>query len=183
MFVPHETISCLSWGRHSVTRKDGLLGTIVVGVDGSPESKNALAWALKEARLRGASVRAMYVYDEPVVRWESYAWHEGAVLTSEQIAELEKSLKSRAAETQKRAEALVQRALAEIRDAEDVNVDTVAIRGRSASTLVEESREADLLVVGSRGRGGFTELLSGSVSHRCAQNAACPVVILPNPRE
>jgi nucleotide-binding universal stress UspA family protein len=158
------------------------LGTIVVGVDGSPESKNALRWAVEEARLRGASVRAIHVYDEPVLRWEAYAAPEGAMLTSEQVAELEESLRSRAAESQGRAEALVEHAVAELDDIEDVHVDVVALRGRPASTLIEESKDADLLVVGSRGHGGFKELVLGSVSHQCAQHAVCPVVILPNLR-
>ena len=113
------------------------MGTIVVGVDGSPESKNALRWAVEEARLRGASVRAIHVYDDPVLRWEAYGPSTGAMFASEQFAELEESLKSRAAESQGRAKALVERAVAE---------------------------------------------LLGWVSHQCAQQAVCPVVILPNLR-
>lgn len=103
-------------------------------------------------------------------------------MTSEQVAELEESLRSRAAESQGRAEALVEHAVAELDDIEDVHVDVVALRGRPASTLIEESKDADLLVVGSRGHGGFKELVLGSVSHQCAQHAVCPVVILPNLR-
>jgi nucleotide-binding universal stress UspA family protein len=158
------------------------VGTIVVGVDGSPESKNALRWAGEEARLRGASVRAIHVYDDPILRWEAYGPPEGAMFTSEQFAELEEGLRSRAAEVQGQAEALVERAVAELGAIDDVKVDTVALRGRPASTLIEESKDADLLVVGSRGHGGFKELVLGSVSHQCAQHAVCPIVILPNLR-
>lgn len=159
------------------------MGAIVVGVDGSPESKNALQWAVEEARLRGASVRAIHVYDVPGVAWGAYAVPEGAAATSEQISELEKSQLSSTAESQARANALVEHAVADLGHIEDVEVDAAALHGRPAPKLIEESKDADLLVVGSRGRGGFAELLLGSVSHQCAQHAVCPVVILPNRRE
>ena len=154
------------------------MGAIVVGVDGSPESKKALLWAVEEARLRGASVRAIHVYDVPGVT--AYAFPEEAAVTREQIAELEKSQESNAAASQGRARALVERAVAELGHTEDVKVDAEALHGRPAPKLIEESKDADLLVIGSRGRGGFTELLLGSVSHQCAQYAVCPVVIFPN---
>jgi len=48
--------------------------------------------------------------------------------------------------------------------------------------LLEAARDADMLVVGTRGRGGFAGLVLGSVSHRCAQHAPCPVVVVPSPR-
>jgi nucleotide-binding universal stress UspA family protein len=166
-----------------VTRKDGVVGAIVVGVDGSPESRSALQWAVEEARLRGASVRAIHVYDVPGVAWGAYAAPEGAAATTEQISELERSQLSSAAESQARAKALVEHAVAELGDTGGVNVDVAALHGRPAPKLIEESKDADLLVVGSRGRGGFAELLLGSVSHQCAQHAVCPVVILPNPGE
>ena len=159
------------------------MGTIVVGVDGSPESKKALRWAVEEARLRGAAVRAIHVYDVPGVTWEAYASPEGAAVTSEQMAELEKSRQTTSADSQGRAQALVEHAVAELGHTEGVRVDGAALHGRPAPKLIEESKDADLLVVGSRGRGGFTELLLGSVSHQCAQHAGCPVVILPNLRE
>lgn len=155
------------------------MGTIVVGVDGSPESRNALQWAVEEARLRGATVRAVHVYDVPGVAWEAYA---GPTVTSEQMAELEVGRQRGAAESHASATALVEQAVADLGQTEDVNVDAVALHGRPAPKLIDESRNADLLVVGSRGRGGFTELLLGSVSHQCAQHAVCPVVILPNRR-
>jgi nucleotide-binding universal stress UspA family protein len=99
---------------------------------GSPESKNALRWAVEEACLRGASVRAIHVYDDPVLRWEAYGPAAGNMYTSEQFAELEESLSSRAAESQGQAEALVEHAVAEVDDLEDVKVDAWALRGRPA---------------------------------------------------
>lgn len=156
------------------------MGAIVVGVDGSPQSKKALAWALEEARLRGASVRAIHVYDVPGVT--PYAFPEEAAVTTDQIAELEKVLQASAADSRARATALIEQAVAELGQVDDVKVDAVAVHGRPAPKLIEESEDADLLVVGSRGRGGFTELLLGSVSHQLAQHAVCPVVILPSRR-
>ncbi|MGZ4108464.1 MAG: universal stress protein, partial [Actinomycetota bacterium] len=61
---------------------------------------------------------------------------------------------------------------------EEVDVETVVAEGDPASILVEESKDADLLVVGSRGHGGFAELVLGSVSAHCAHHACCPVVIV-----
>lgn len=62
-------------------------------------------------------------------------------------------------------------------DDSDVDVEAVAVEGPAASALVDAARDADLLVVGSRGLGGFTGLLLGSVSQQCVQHATCPVVI------
>jgi nucleotide-binding universal stress UspA family protein len=63
-------------------------------------------------------------------------------------------------------------------DATDVRVERKTVEGMAAQVLVEEADGADLLVVGSRGHGGFAGLLLGSVSQQCAQHAACPVVII-----
>jgi nucleotide-binding universal stress UspA family protein len=65
-----------------------------------------------------------------------------------------------------------------IPDAGDVEIERRVIEGAAAAVLVEESRGADLLVVGSRGHGGFAQLLLGSVSQQCAHHAECPVVIV-----
>jgi nucleotide-binding universal stress UspA family protein len=65
-----------------------------------------------------------------------------------------------------------------IPDTGDVNVERRVVEGAPAAVLVDESRDADLLVVGSRGRGGFAQLLLGSVSQQCAHHANCPVVIV-----
>jgi nucleotide-binding universal stress UspA family protein len=60
----------------------------------------------------------------------------------------------------------------------DVKIEQRVIQGAPAAVLVEESQDADLLVVGSRGHGGFAQLLLGSVSQQCAQHSECPVVIV-----
>jgi nucleotide-binding universal stress UspA family protein len=64
----------------------------------------------------------------------------------------------------------------------DVEVETVVREGAPAATLLEEAQDAELLVVGSRGLGGFRGLLLGSVGQQCAHHAPCPVVIVPHPR-
>jgi nucleotide-binding universal stress UspA family protein len=68
-------------------------------------------------------------------------------------------------------------------DAAEVEIERRVVEGAPAAVLVDESREADLLVVGSRGLGGFSGLLLGSVSQQCAHHAACPVVIVRAPPE
>ena len=64
-----------------------------------------------------------------------------------------------------------------------MGVERRVVEGAAASVLVDESRDAELLVVGSRGHGGFAGLLLGSVSQQCAHHATCPVVIIPRERE
>jgi nucleotide-binding universal stress UspA family protein len=80
------------------------------------------------------------------------------------------------AEVQEGAEALVEREVAEFVN-ESVQVEPLAVEGPAASVLVEIAEDADLLVVGSRGKGGLAALLLGSISHQVAQHAPCPVVI------
>ena len=153
---------------------------IVVGVDGSEGSVAALRWALDEARLRQSDVRVVHAYRSP-----EYALVDGdlgvaggmgmPVMATEGTEELR-----RAVETQART--VID---ASLRDAggelERLTVERVAIEGPAAQTLIEAGRGAELLVVGSRGRGGFVGLLLGSVSQQCAQHPPCPVVILPPP--
>lgn len=68
-----------------------------------------------------------------------------------------------------------------IGDTADVQIERVLTMGKPAQVLLDEAREADLLVVGSRGRGGFAGLLLGSVSHQCALHAPCPIAIVHSP--
>jgi nucleotide-binding universal stress UspA family protein len=134
---------------------------IVVGVDGSPESRAALRWAVAEARLRGARLEAVHVWSFPIV--------PGRELGPSYVIPIEE-LREDAKET-------LDLVLAE-EGVEGVNVERAVVEGNPADVLVEAAREADLLVVGSRGHGGVAGLLLGSVSRQCAHHAACPVVIV-----
>ena len=144
------------------------MSTIVVGVDGSDGARDALRFALEEARLRGVAVRAVAAWHVPVAAY-------GGTFVSPDPA-----LVDRLAPEARRA---VERALADAGDvAAGVNVDTVVREGAPAQVLLEEADDAELLVVGSRGLGGFRGLLLGSVSQQCAHHAPCPVVIVPHRR-
>ena len=141
---------------------------IVVGVDGSEHSLEALRFALAEARLRGAKVMAVHVPHlpmAPVVGAPAFVIGD--------LPDLVQSIEETAA-------TVVETMLAEVGDeAEGVEVETVVVRGGVAHELVKAAAGADLLVLGSRGHGGFVGLLLGSVSQQCAYHASCPVVIVP----
>ena len=139
---------------------------IVVGIDGSSPSKEALRWAVEEARLRGAEVVALHAYDVP--------------MTSPDLAPARLDVVEAGTEVYERALALVAAVVDEVLggDADDVKVEPVAVEGISPATvLVEASRDAAMLVVASRGHSELAELVLGSVSHDCAEHAACPVLI------
>lgn len=140
---------------------------IVVGVDGSAASSAALRWALDEARLRGAQVEALHAFAYPEVSTTSQAMH----LIETDFASF------RAAGTE-----IVEKALSEAgMAAERVEVKRSVVEGPPAPALLEAAKEADLLVAGSRGHGGFAGLLLGSVSEQLAHHAPCPVVIVRQP--
>jgi nucleotide-binding universal stress UspA family protein len=142
------------------------MSVIVVGVDHSAGAKQALRFALEEAKLRGAPLRAVH------------AWQFGYV----GVTGMEGALPAAGGqldEFRDAAAAALDATLGEtIPDAGDVDVERRVVEGAPAAVLVEESRGADLLVVGSRGHGGFAQLLLGSVSQQCAHHAECPVVIV-----
>jgi nucleotide-binding universal stress UspA family protein len=136
---------------------------IVVGVDGSEASKEALRWALDESRLRSVKLRAVYAWLYPRIGGRTYIPPEL----------LNRELLRRTAQEQ--LDAFVAEVLG---DQLEATLELVVSEGPSAQVLLEAARDADLLVVGSRGHGGFAGLLLGSVSHQCAQHASCPVVIV-----
>lgn len=152
---------------------------IVVGIDGSEQSRQALRWALREGRAHGARVVAMYAYDYTPA-WSVYAYGEGMVAPP---APSEEEIEHAAQDAERHAESLLERMLAEVGDeAVGVDVERLAVADRRpAHALVDRAERADLLVVGSRGRGGFMGLVLGSVSNQCAQHAPCPVVIVRTP--
>jgi nucleotide-binding universal stress UspA family protein len=171
------------------------VGRIVVGVDASPGARTALTWAAAEARLRQAVLQVVHAYHSQELAAPIYfpSQHalpgipEGAAGEPSQ-RELTESLRDRAGYGEayrSRAEELLAALLSELEEAVsgvDVQRTVVADR-RPAAALVELSTDADLLVVGSRGRGGFTELLLGSVSHAAVLHSVCPVVVVPSHRD
>jgi nucleotide-binding universal stress UspA family protein len=144
------------------------VSTIVVGIDGSQSAQVALGFALDEARLRGAAVRAVA------------AWHVPTTAYGGAFAPPADGLLD---ELQTSARRTLERALTDAGDHADVEVEPVVREGAPARVLLEEASDADLLVIGSRGLGGFRGLLLGSVSQQCTQHAPCPVVIVPHQRE
>jgi nucleotide-binding universal stress UspA family protein len=145
------------------------MGLIVVGVDHSAGAKEALRFALEEAKFRQATLRVVH------------AWRFGSLAAPG----IERSLDTPGGEFEELRRAAGTALNATIQevtgDAGDIEVERRLDQGAPAAVLVEESRGADLLVVGSRGHGGFAQLLLGSVSQQCALHAECPVVIVRVP--
>lgn len=133
---------------------------VVVGVDGSPASYEALRWAVRHARLIGATVDAVAAYEVP----GAVGWSAPAVDADFDEAQARLALDDE-----------IQKVLVQVGD---VPMKQHLIRGSAAKVLIGASVGAELLVVGSRGRGGFVSLLLGSVSQQCATHASCPVVIV-----
>jgi nucleotide-binding universal stress UspA family protein len=136
---------------------------IVVGVDGSAGASAALEWALAEARLRGSVLQAVTAYQEP---WEFYA---SVVPSAGAGVEVREALAGRA-----------EQILEDVRNTcpADAEVHVESILAPPGPALVSAATDADLLVVGSRGRGGFQSLLLGSVSQYCATHAGGVVVVV-----
>ena len=136
---------------------------IVVGVDGSPPSVAAFQWAIKQAELTGASVDAVSAWQYPASAG-AYGWapdtglddvdYDG--LTAKGLAEVVRQVSPPAT----------------------VTVRQVVVEGNPAQALLEAAADADLLVVGNRGHGAFTDALLGSVSERCVRHAHCPVLVV-----
>jgi nucleotide-binding universal stress UspA family protein len=139
------------------------MATIVVGVDGSASAQQALRFAVREARLRHATVRAVM------------AAHLASVAYAE-IGGFGPDLNPNVLEESARAQ--LDHAVDALGEQDDVEIERVVDLGQPTQVLIQEARGADLLVVGSRGHGGFTGLLLGSVSYQCATHASCPVVIV-----
>lgn len=144
--------------------------TVVVGVDESEGARKAFHWAMGEARAHGARVVLVHAF-QPLSGYYPYSVAEGQHLR----AGIEE-------ETRQAAETFIQGLLAEV-EGDDVEVEAVVTRGRASEALLERAQHADLVVVGSRGHGGFTGLLLGSVSQQVVHHAPCPVVVVPQRAE
>jgi nucleotide-binding universal stress UspA family protein len=142
---------------------------IVVGVDGSACSQDALRWALTEAGRRGADVDIVYCWSIPYLAMSSgYAvgFPSPEDVTAEGHAQIDKALAGCADEVA-------------ASKAAGVAVSTTVLEGEAGSSLVGEAKEAAMLVVGRRGHAGLSHLVLGSVSHYVSTHAHCPVVIVP----
>jgi nucleotide-binding universal stress UspA family protein len=139
-------------------------GTIVVGVDGSEDAESALEWAIQEAKLRGSRLKLVSAWHVPAVVYGGPGFAPSLDRpideTFEEVAE-------------KAVKAATKRA-----GAAGLEAEAVIRRGQPAEILAEEAESAILLVVGSRGHGGFTGLLLGSVSAQCAHHSPCALVIV-----
>jgi nucleotide-binding universal stress UspA family protein len=142
---------------------------IVVGIDGSHHSTRALEWAFKEAALQHAPLTVLTVH--PVV---ASAWTGNPVRLGADSEDQEKMLQA--------AEELTAKVTGQLGDSRPDSVTVRAISGFPAKELIEASRDADLVVVGSRGAGGFAKLLVGSVGSQVVEHAHCPVVVVPTER-
>jgi nucleotide-binding universal stress UspA family protein len=140
---------------------------ITVGIDGSAHSTRALEWAIKEAAVRHAPVTVLTVHTVPMSGWT------GSPITLPQDAEDQEK-------AQQAAEEMTLKATSQLDGAMPSSVTVRAISGFPAQELIEASRAADLMVVGSRGAGGFTRLMIGSVSSQVVHHAHCPVVVVPS---
>ncbi|MBY5161942.1 universal stress protein [Salsipaludibacter albus] len=134
---------------------------IVVGVDGSDQSRAALARALEEARLRDAMVEAVHAWSPPIY-WGGLEYGVSQLPTRTEVEDA--------------AAARLDEVLASF--PEDVVIEPLVVEGSPARVLVDLSQGADLLVVGSRGRGGFAGLVLGSTSHGVVGHAHCPVLVV-----
>jgi nucleotide-binding universal stress UspA family protein len=139
---------------------------IVVGVDGSSSAREALRWAVRQAGLTGAAVEAVITWRLPQLTGTGgYAWPPAGVAEGTEMARL--------------AEKVLTDVISETSGPEGPAPVTAMVRqGHAARVLLEAAAGAELLVVGSRGHGGFAEALLGSVSQHCVQHAPCPVVVI-----
>lgn len=144
---------------------------IVVGVDDSAGGRAALEHALREGAIRGVEVDVIGTYALPDF-WPGQAvpgWSMGP--SADEIRD----------EVFKQVERIVAKARADLGDAGATVVRVHAVGGNAAAVLLDAARRAQLLVVGSRGHGGFASMVLGSVSLQCVLHAPCPVTVVPAP--
>lgn len=159
---------------------------IVVGVDGSRHSRRALRRAMEEAQLRNGTVDAVYVYEPPRrsvsddlvgLPLGTGAPIGGAISTRGP----DHDPPSRHREAHQVAETRLEHFVKEAVGSDAASMPRlVAIADENAaSALIDHANDADMLVIGTRGLGGFTGMLLGSVAHQCIQRSTCPMLILP----
>ena len=138
---------------------------ITVGIDGSDHSVRALEWAANEAAVRHAPLTVLTVHAVP-----QSGWTGNPIILPQDAGELEKERQG--------AEEMTLKVTSRLGEARPASVTVRAVNGFPAHELIEASREADLMIVGSRGAGGFVKLVAGSVSDQVVHHAHCPVVVV-----
>jgi nucleotide-binding universal stress UspA family protein len=150
------------------------MGVIVVGVDGSKSSRAALEWALAEAKLRGSSVRAVHAWMIPAVGTSEAPW---ALMGTQDYLNLDPN------EIEKAASDALEREITDVQATagSDVVIERQVVDSPAAEAITDASKDAELVVVGTRGHGAIASLVLGSVSHHVVQHATCPVVTVREP--
>lgn len=139
---------------------------ILVGVDGSGHSQRALDWAAKEAALRNTSLTVLTVHQTVAGFWGGPLHYQG-----------DNTLVQKAAEA---AKAATEQVVASLGDSRPASVRVTAVEGFPAEEIINAGADADIIVLGSRGGGGFARMLLGSVSSQVAEHADVPVLIMPS---
>jgi|SRR6516164_5262011 len=138
---------------------------IIVGVDGSGHSQRALEWAMNEAAIRHVPLTVLTVHPSIV------GYFGGVVTSAEDLALTE--------EVQTAVKAEAEKVLTELSGPHPESVTVKAVHSFPVEELINASKEAELIVLGSRGAGGFTRLMLGSTADQVARHAHCPVTIVP----
>jgi len=142
---------------------------IIVGIDGSADSRRALEWAVSEAAIRQAPLTVLTVHQAVA------GWAGGAVTYPEDV--------DATTEARKKVQEEADSALASLAAGNrPPSVTVKAVNGIPTVELLKAAADADLIVVGSRGGGGFAKLMLGSVSSQIVHHAHCPVVVIPGER-
>jgi len=139
---------------------------IIVGVDGSDHSEQALEWAVKEAAIRHAPLTVLAVHEVASNHWTGHP-----VIYPADQPEVEKIRQA--------AQEATQKVVDQAGEPGPASVTVRAVSGLAASELIDASADADLVVVGSRGGGGFAKLMLGSVSSKVVHHAHSPVAVIP----
>ena len=133
---------------------------IVVGVDGSPSSCEALRWAARQAVLTGSVLEAVIAWRDPA----SYAGYSWLIADTSYADPAAKTLRVAVANT--------------LKPEGGITVRQLVVEGNPARVLLDAADGADLLVLGHRGHGGFDGMLLGSVTQHCVSHSPCPVVVI-----
>lgn len=146
-------------------------GPIVVGTDGSPQARQAVLFALREAQLRGTGLRAVCAYDYTPARYTGYGWMAGPEGDRSVYEELHDVARQAVTETVHE--------LRQTLGGPRVEVEIITEAGRPAQVLLDASKDACLLVFGTRGSGAWGRLTLGSTSTEVVHHAHLPVVVVP----